>query len=56
MPDFHKFMMRHGESTVQTIIEQIERIEDIRICYGISLEDRWNALMVPSSAQQRIAA
>lgn len=45
MPDYHKYLMRHGEFGVQAIIEQIERSEGIRHTVIMTLEDRWSALM-----------
>ena len=56
MPNYEQFMMRHGEYGVQTIIEQIERIEGIRAHAVQSLEDRWAALMQPAFTEQRLAA
>ncbi|MDD3183654.1 MAG: hypothetical protein PHD48_12760 [Alphaproteobacteria bacterium] len=44
MPDFHNFIMRHGEFVAQYIIEQIERIEGICSDNSVSLEQRWAAL------------
>lgn len=44
MPDFEKYLMRHGESWIQSIVEQIERMEGIRHNYPMTLEERWNAL------------
>jgi hypothetical protein len=45
MPNFHNYLMRHGEDWILKIIEQIERNEGIRTDDHIPLEDRWNALM-----------
>jgi len=45
MLDFEKYVTRHGESWVQSVIEQIERADGIRGRIEVSLEDRWNALM-----------
>ncbi|MDD4600968.1 MAG: hypothetical protein PHQ46_07915 [Negativicutes bacterium] len=58
MPDFHKYVMRHGESWAQYIIEQIERVEGIRSDNGVSLEQRWAALRFQSilPESQRTAA
>ncbi|MDR3527781.1 MAG: hypothetical protein P4L57_10905 [Rhizomicrobium sp.] len=57
MQDFHKFLMRHGESWIQDIIERIERNEGIRHTIPLCLEDRWEALMRESSIQpSQIAA
>jgi len=51
MPDFHKYLMRHGEHGVQAIIEQIERREGIKSREGASLEDRWQALVQSAPVQ-----
>jgi hypothetical protein len=57
MPDFHNYLMRHGEGWILKIIEQIERNEGIRAEGHLLLEDRWNALMQsPPPQQQRLAA
>jgi hypothetical protein len=45
MLDFNEYMMRHGESWVQDIIERLERAEDVRHNTYLSLEQRWHALM-----------
>lgn len=45
MPDYDKFLMRHGVGWVQWLIEQIERTEGVCANTGLSLEDRWAALM-----------
>jgi len=45
MPDFKKFVMRHGEHSVQFIIEQIEKVEGIKYGQSALLEDRWDAIM-----------
>ena len=45
MLNFDSFMERHGECGVEAIIEGIERREGIRFGSGISLEERWHALM-----------
>jgi hypothetical protein len=55
MLDFDKYLMRHGEYWVQTIIEQIERNDGIRALAGMSLEQRWDAVMQPAT-EQRLAA
>jgi len=44
MPEFDKYVMRHGEFWVQNIIEQIERMEGICHKFPMTLEARWNAL------------
>lgn len=57
MPDFHNYLMRHGESWIQDIIERIERNEGIRHTIPLCLEERWEALMRESSIQpSQIAA
>ncbi len=45
MPNFDKYVDRHGESWTLYIAEQIERVEGIRYRTFISLEERWNVLM-----------
>lgn len=55
MPDFDKYVARHGEFGVQALIERLERYEGIRARIGISLEERWNALMQPACAAQPYA-
>jgi len=45
MLDFHKFLRRHSEATVQYWIEQMEQNEGIRHNQPISLEQRWEAVM-----------
>jgi hypothetical protein len=47
MFDFHKFLCRHGEGTVQYLIEQMEQNEGIRHSQPLDLEQRWEALMTP---------
>lgn len=58
MLDFDKYVARHGEFGVQALIERIERYEGIRASIGISLEERWNALMqeCPGQHHHAIAA
>ena len=45
MPDFHKFMMRHGEHGVQDLIERLERYEGIKREAPLPLEQRWLVIM-----------
>ena len=45
MPDFDKYLERHGESFIQDIIERIERNEGIRHITVIALEQRWARVM-----------
>ena len=60
MPDFNQYLMRHGESWVQEIVEQIERVEGSRPDAEASLEARWDAVMSMSvgrgSQQPMVAA
>ena len=55
MLDFHKYLMRHGESWIQEIVEKIERSEGIRHEAPLSLQDRWDIVMQPAEFQQRAA-
>ena len=48
MLDYQKYLMRFGEYGVQSLIEQIERVERVRSLEGQSLEERWNTLMQSS--------
>lgn len=50
MLDFHKFLRRHSEATVQYWIEQMEQNEGIRHSQPLSLEQRWEAVMTPPEA------
>jgi hypothetical protein len=45
MPDYYKFMMRHGEHGVQDLIERMERCQGIVANTNIPLEKRWAALL-----------
>ena len=45
MPNFDTCVAKYGEFGVQALIERMERYEGIRANMGLSLEDRWNALM-----------
>lgn len=56
MPKFHDFMMRHGESGVQALVESVERYEGVKAMTGVSLEERWNAVMQEPVSEQRVAA
>ena len=51
LPDFETYLMRHGESWIQAILEQIERFEGIVAPLHASLEERWHALQNASSEQ-----
>lgn len=50
---FDSLIARHGEPSIQAIIERIERYEGIRSRIGQSLEERWNVLMRDCSVQHR---
>jgi hypothetical protein len=52
MPNYHQYLMRHGEHGVQALIERIERYEGIRANIILSLEERWAHLMQPNSMAQ----
>jgi len=56
MPDFHKFMMRHGELAVQDLIERLERYEGIKSAVQASLEQRWLIVMLVSNHPSFMAA
>ncbi|MFA4993979.1 MAG: hypothetical protein WC521_01585 [Bdellovibrionales bacterium] len=45
MPDYHDFMMRHGEFGVQDLIERMERYQGIVANTNIPLEKRWASLL-----------
>jgi hypothetical protein len=45
MPSFHEYLMRHGEFSIQALIEHIERYEGIIGNNEIPLEQRWLQLM-----------
>lgn len=48
MLDFDAFLMRHGESAVQALVEQMECSQGLSASNDSSLEDRWFSLMAPS--------
>jgi hypothetical protein len=56
MPEFHKYLMRHGEHGVQDIIERLERNEGIRGTTILSLEDRWVRVMQDTTPAPPLAA
>lgn len=56
MPDFNEFVMRHGEHGVQAIVERLERYENVRFSGHASLEQRWNALILPGTSHHVMAA
>jgi|GEM_PF-1497071 len=39
--DFNDFVMRHGEGSVQVIVEQMEKANGIHHAQPLPLEDRW---------------
>jgi hypothetical protein len=53
MSNFHTFIARYGEPTVQDLIERIERREGACRGISVSLEDRWNALMRRTSTRDQ---
>ena len=56
MPDYQKFMMRHGEHSVQFIVEQIEKVEGIKYGPSALLEDRWDAIMKAAANDKKSTA
>ena len=58
MIDFNKYLERHGEPGVQSLIEMIERREGNRANAEapLLLEERWNDIMRQPVSQQRVAA
>lgn len=59
MPDFNQYLMRHGESCVQDIVEEIERVEGSHPDAEASLETRWDTVMgIPmgQASQPMVAA
>jgi hypothetical protein len=50
MPNFETYVARLGEFGVQALVERLERYEGIRAQIGISLEERWSALMQAAPA------
>lgn len=45
MLNYDKFVSKYGESSVQALIERLERYEGVAAATGLSLEERWNHLM-----------
>ena len=45
MLNFESWIARHGECGVQAMIESIENREKIALREGISLEERWRAVI-----------
>ena len=56
MPDYYKFLMRHGEHGVQDLIERLERYEGIKSAAQASLEQRWLIVMLVTNQPSSIAA
>jgi hypothetical protein len=55
MPDFDKFMSRHGESAMQALIETIERHSGVRGRDLLPLDVRWKALGIKRAANDNAA-
>jgi hypothetical protein len=55
MPDFDKFMLRHGEPATQALIETMERHNGVRGRDRLPLDVRWNALGVKRVANDNAA-
>ena len=56
MPNYHDFLMRHGEHGVQAIVELIERNEKIRYTQVLSLEERWEKTVCLSKTASSVLA
>jgi hypothetical protein len=56
MPDYHKFLMRHGEHGVQDLVERLERYEGIKHAVHASLEQRWMIVMLVTAPLLSMAA
>jgi len=56
MPDYHQYLMRHGEFGVQAIVEMIERNEGVLGTALLPLEERWKALMTSIPAKTTLLA
>jgi len=58
--DFNDFLMRHGEGSVQAIVEQMEKANNIAHTHPLPLEDRWliamGAKILPAAEPFRRAA
>jgi hypothetical protein len=50
MLNFDTYVARHGEYGVQAIVEGIERREGIRFASTVSLQERWDALMIKNAS------
>jgi hypothetical protein len=55
MPDFEKFISRHGEPATQGLIEAIERRNGVRGRDLLPLDVRWKALGVKRVANDNAA-
>ena len=55
MPHFDNFVARHGEVVTQAILENLERAEGMRPEKMMSLEERWQRLMLAGSERQKTA-
>ena len=54
MLHFDHFIARHGEIAAQAIIENLERFEGVNAGRVLSLEERWQRLML--DGDEKIAA
>jgi hypothetical protein len=55
MPNFHNYLMRHGEGWILKILEEIERTDGVPANDNSSLEDRWNKVMAAPVPQNYVA-
>jgi hypothetical protein len=55
MPDFEKFMSRHGEPATQGLIEAIERRNGVRGRDLLPLDQRWKILGIKRVANDNAA-
>jgi hypothetical protein len=51
MPDYHKYLMRHGEHGVQDLVERMERYQGIKREELLPLEQRWLIVMLATNQQ-----
>lgn len=58
MLDFNKYLMRHGESWIQDVIEQQEKFKGLRASSNVTLEERWDFIMnlIPTAQNAYAAA
>jgi len=56
MPNFDEYLMRHSESWMLFIVEQIEHVEGIHYRMPVPLEERWDALMQTPHTQSHLVA